>query len=158
MFQILEPWPINLMYYEEFVEGSEQRTFGRTITEADIVIFAGLTGASDPLFLDEEFAKKTAFGHRIAPGLLTLSIATGLTYQLPTSPFGEGFVALLGMSFKALKPVMAGDTLYVNVRVSEKHPAKDGRGRVTLESSVLNQKEQVVMTIEGNFLVKVKDR
>jgi 3-hydroxybutyryl-CoA dehydratase len=86
------------------------------VTEADIVIFAGMFGAVNPLFLDEEYSKATSFGRRIAPGLLTLSIATGLTYQLPTSHFCEGFVALLGMTFKALKPVFAGDTLRVGVK------------------------------------------
>ena len=156
MFQIQEFYTIVVMYYEEFKEGLEQVTFGRTVTETDIVIFAGLTGATNPLFLDEEYSKQTSFGHRIAPGLLTLSIATGLVYQLPSSPFGEGFVALLGMTFKALKPVIAGDTLRVRVAVKEKLPPKEGRGRIVLESTVTNQREEIVMTNEGNFLVKVK--
>lgn len=146
------------MYYEDFVVGSKQLTFGRTVTEADIVIFAGLTGASNPLFLDEEYAKKSSFGHRIAPGLLTLSIATGSAYQLPTGPFGEGFVALLGMNFKALKQVFAGDTLKVAVVVKEKHPPKEDRGRVVLEMTVNNQREETVMQVEGNFIVKLKNK
>ncbi|MDG6997819.1 MAG: MaoC family dehydratase N-terminal domain-containing protein [Nitrososphaerota archaeon] len=144
------------MYYEDFEIGSKQVTFGRTVTEADIVIFAGLTGASNPLFLDEEYSKKTTFGHRIAPGLLTLSIATGCAYQLPTGPFGEGFVALLGMSFKALKPVYAGDTLKVTVTVKEKIPQKEGRGRVVLEMSVGNQRDETVMLVDGNFMVRTR--
>ena len=144
------------MFYEEFQVGLKQTTFGRTVTEADIVIFAGVTGASNPLFLDEEYARKSSFGQRIAPGLLTLSIATGLTYQLPSGPFGEGFLALVGMSFRASKPVFIGDTLRVEVSVKEKYPAKEGRGRVVLEMSVTNQKEESVMSVEGNFLVKVK--
>ncbi|MCL4519129.1 MAG: MaoC family dehydratase N-terminal domain-containing protein [Thaumarchaeota archaeon] len=144
------------MHYEDFEIGSKQITFGRTVTETDIVMFAGLTGASNPLFLDEEYAKKTAFGHRIAPGLLTLSIATGCAYQLPSGPFGEGFIALLGMSFKAIKPVIAGDTLKVAVVVKEKLPPKDGRGRVVLEMSVENQRNETVMMVEGNFLVRVR--
>src|SRR5487761_99117 len=146
----------DVMYYEEFEVGKEQVTSGRTMTETDIVIFAGLTGASNPLFLDEEYAKKSSFGQRIAPGLLTLSIATGLAYQLPAGPFGEGFVALLGMSFKALKPVMAGDTLKVAVKVKEKHPPKESRGRVVLEFNVSNQRAEGIMQVEGNFLVRQK--
>jgi 3-hydroxybutyryl-CoA dehydratase len=149
------------MFYEEFIVGSEQKTPGRTVTDADVVIFAGLTGAydtSNPLFLDEEYAKKTSFGHRIVPDLLTLSIATGLMYQLPTGPFGEGFVELLGMTFKATRPVMLGDTLRVIVKVAEKHPPKDGRGRVVLESTVSNQRDEVVMTTQGNFLVEQKKK
>src|SRR5712692_11033620 len=103
------------MFYEDFQIGSKQTTFGRTVTEADIVIFAGMTGAINPLFLDEEYARNSSYGHRIAPGLLTLSLATGLAYQLPTGPFGEGFLALLGMSFRASKAVFVGDTLKVLV-------------------------------------------
>ena len=141
------------MFYEDFVVGSEQVTTGRTITETDIVIFAGLTGASNPLFLDEEYSRGTQYGHRIAPGLLTLSIATGLTYQLPTGPFGDGFVALLGMSFKALNPVSVGDTIRAKVTVMEKAPPKGGRGRVVLATTVTNQKGETVMEAEGNFFV-----
>ena len=142
------------MFYEDFEVGTKQTTSGRTITEADIVIFAGMTGANNPLFLDEEFSRKSSFGHRIAPGLLTLSVATGLTYQLPSNPFGEGFVALMGMSFRASKPVFAGDTLTVEVLVKDKLPSKGGKGRVTLDMKVSNQKGDQVMGIEGNFLVK----
>jgi len=144
------------MFYEDFEVGNKQTTLGRTITEADIVIFAGMTGANNPLFLDEEFSRRSSFGHRIAPGLLTLSIATGLAYQLPTSPFGNGFVALMGMSFRASKPVFAGDTLTVEVLVKDKFPPKDSKGRVILDMKVSNQKGDQVMSVEGNFLVREK--
>ncbi len=144
------------MFHEDFIVGSQQTTYGRTVTETDIVLFAGLTGASNPLFLDTEYAEKSSFGQRIAPGLLTLSIATGLTYQLPSGPFGEGFMALLGMTFRASKPVFVGDTLRVLVLVLEKFPAKEGKGRVVLQMTVTNQKSETVMTVEGNFLVKQK--
>ena len=145
------------MYFEDFSVDSKQETFGRTVTEADIVIFAGMTGANNPLFLDEEYAKRSYFGKRIAPGLLTLSIATGLAYQLPTGPFGEGFVALLGMSFRSTRPVFAEDTLKVLVTVKEKMPPKDGRGRVVLEMDVSNQSGESVMLVEANFLVRTKN-
>ena len=144
------------MFYEDFVLGSEQLTVGRTVTETDIVIFAGLTGANNPLFLDEEYSRGTPYGHRIAPGLLTLSIATGLAYQLPTGPFAEGFIALLGMSFKALKPVFVGDTIRVKVTVKEKAPPKDGRGRIVLAMTSTSQKGETVMEVEGIFLVRLK--
>jgi 3-hydroxybutyryl-CoA dehydratase len=142
------------MFYEDFVVGSKQTSFGRTVTEADIVIFAGMTGANNPLFLDEEFLRKSSFRHRISPGLLTLSIATGLTYQLPGGPFGEGFVAILGMSFRASKPVFAGDTLNVEVLVKDKLPPKEGNWRITLQMKVTNQKGDQVLNVDGNFLVK----
>ena len=144
------------MFYEDFVVGSEQMTVGRTVTETDVVLFAGLTGASNPLFLDEEYSKSTQYGQRIAPGLLTVSIATGLTYQLHMGPFGEGFVALLGMTFKALKPVFVGDTIHARVVVKEKAPPKEGRGRVVLATTAANQRGEKVIEAEGNFLVRMK--
>ena len=60
------------------------------------------------------------------------------------------------MSFKALKPVTAGDTLKVAVKVKEKHSPKESRGRVVLEFNVSNQRAEGIMQVEGNFLVRQK--
>ena len=146
------------MYFDDFQVGTEMKSpAGRTVTEADIVIFASMTGALNPLFVDEEYAKKnTSVGHRMAEGLLTLSIATGLTFQLPERPLSDGLVALMGMTFKATKPVLAGDTLYIKVVVKEKMPPKDNRGRIILHTDVTNQRQEYVMDIEGTFLIRMK--
>ncbi|WP_338602102.1 MaoC family dehydratase [Sulfolobus tengchongensis] len=135
------------MYFEDFQVGQKWETKGRTITEADIVIFTGITGALNPLFLDEEYGKKTRFKGRIVPGLLTASIAVGLTYQLPTEPFGEGFVALARLEMDAKRPVKIGDTLRAIVEViDKKEREKDGRVYLTIKT--LNQLGEEVMTLK----------
>ena len=70
------------LYFEEFKEGATFATRGRTVTETDIVNFAGVTGDYNPMHTDAEYAKKTMFGERIALGMLGLSFVVGLTYQL----------------------------------------------------------------------------
>lgn len=143
------------MYYEQFELGAEYQTHGRTITETDVVVFATLTGAQNPLFLDAEYGASTPFGSRIAPGLLSLSMAVGLTYQLTESPFGEGFVAPLGLEFTTPKPVRIGDTLRVRVQVAEKAPPTKGRGEVVLHLTGTTGKEKtVVLEATGRFLVR----
>ena len=70
------------MYFEEIEPGFSITSAGRTITETDIVMFAGLSGDYNPLHTDEEYSKQTMFGGRIAHGLLGLSIASGLAMQV----------------------------------------------------------------------------
>lgn len=144
------------MYFEDFQEHQKFNTKGRTVTETDLVLFSTLTGAYNPLFLDEEFAKTKPFKGRIIPGILTLGLATGLTYQLSEEPFGTGFIALAGMSFKARAPVRPGDTLTVEVEVAEKTRTKSDRGAVTLQSFCRNQRNELVMEITTNILVEAR--
>ncbi|MEM4086418.1 MAG: MaoC/PaaZ C-terminal domain-containing protein [Saccharolobus sp.] len=139
------------MYFEDFQIGQKWESKGRTVTEADVVIFTGITGALNPLFLDEEYGKKTRFKSRIVPGLLTASIAVGLTYQLPTDPFGEGFVALVRMEIDAKKAVKIGDTLRTVVEVVDKKE-REKDGRVYLSLKVLNQLGEEVMIIKMEIL------
>src|SRR5690242_21421744 len=70
------------LYFEDFPVGAEHVTRGRTITEADIVNFAGLSGDFIELHTNEEYARQTPFGRRIAHGALVFSISTGLTTQM----------------------------------------------------------------------------
>ena len=141
------------MYFEDFNKHYKAETRGRTVTEADVVLFSTMTGAYNSLFLNEEFSKKTPFGSRIAPGLLTASIATGLVYLLPESPFEKGFVALLGASFKAIKSVKIADTLSCALTVKE-IKEKEKNGIVILSSSVTNQNGEEVMVLEHTILVQ----
>jgi acyl dehydratase len=140
------------MFFEEFNLNYSARTRGRTVTESDIVVFSTMTGAYNSLFLNEEFSKKTQFGGRIAPGLLTASIATGLIYLLPKSPFENGFVALLNLTFSAKKSVKIGDTLELELKVKDLKE-KEKTGIVILSSSVLNQRGEEVMVIEHTIMV-----
>lgn len=143
------------MYFEEFKEDFSERSKGRTITEADVVLFSTMTGAHNSLFLDEEYSKKTNFGGRIAPGYLTASMATGLIYLFPSAPFEKGFVALLGSGFKAKKSVKIGDTITCETKVKEKKE-RDKNGIVTLHSEVINQDGNVVMEVEHTIMVNKK--
>ncbi len=143
------------LYFEDLNVGDTIETMGRTITEADIVQFAGLSGDFYGLHTDEEFAKQTPFGTRIAHGLLVLSVATGLAMRLG---FLEGTVeAFMGLEWSFRRPVFIGDTVRVRGEVAEKKPMKRlGGGLVTLKVHIVNQKDEVVQ--RGTWTVLVKSR
>ncbi|BBD72765.1 MaoC family dehydratase [Sulfodiicoccus acidiphilus] len=143
------------MYFEEFKEGEVWESKGRTVTEADIVVFASMTGALNPLFLDEEYGKTTRYGSRIAPGMLTASLTVGLAYQLREDPFGEGFIALHKFSGVAKKAVKIGDSIRARVKVQGKEDQGD-KGRVRLILTTLNQRGEEVMSMEMEILAKKK--
>ena len=143
------------LFFEDFNVGDDIETMARTITEADIVNFAGLSGDFYRLHTDEEYAKTTMFGTRIAHGLLVLSIATGLAMRLG---FMEGTVeAFMGLDWQFRRPVFIGDTVRVHLQVQEKKPmARLGGGLVTFRVRVLNQKDEVVQ--RGTWTILVKSR
>lgn len=124
----------------------------RTITEADIVAFAGLSGDFHELHMSEEFAKRGPFGRRIAHGALIFSISTGLTIQMGAS---EHIIAFYGLDrLRFVKPVFIGDTLQVKKRVVELTPKDDQRGVVAFETTVLNQHQESVVVYLDRVLVK----
>lgn len=143
------------LYFEDFNVGDTIETMGRTITEADIVNFAGISGDFYRLHTDEEYAKTTMFGTRIAHGLLVLSIATGLAMRLG---FMEGTAeAFMGLDWQFRRPVFIGDTVRVRAEVAEKKPMRRlGGGLVTLRVQVLNQKDETVQ--RGTWTVLVRSR
>ncbi len=115
----------------------------RTITEADVVSFAGLSGDFNPLHVDEEFAKGTPFGKRIAHGMLVQSIATGMAQW--TGVFEGTTIALMEQSVQYKGAVFFGDTVYLQLEVIEKKPtSKLDRGIVKFAARVRNQKDEVV--------------
>jgi len=125
----------------------------RTVTEADIVLFAGLSGDYNPLHTDAEFAKGTPYGQRIAHGLLGLAIASGLAAR---AGFIEGTAqAFLGLEWKFKGPVLIGDTLRIRAEVTKLRAMPSmGGGVVVFAVNVLNQREQVVQQGEWSLLVK----
>jgi len=143
------------LYFEDYAIGLELKSPGRTVTETDIVQFAGLSGDYNALHTDAEFAKETPFGQRIAHGLLTLSIASGLAAR---AGLIEGTVlAFLRLEWKFKKPVMIGDTVHLRVRVAKLRamPSRHG-GMVDLNVSVVNQSAEVVQIGEWRLLVKAR--
>jgi len=149
------PYDPRGLYFEDYTPGQELTTPGRTMTEADIVAFAGLSGDFNPLHTDAEFARETAYGERIAHGLLGLAVASGLAAQ---AGFIEGTVlAFTGLDWRFKGPIRIGDTIHVRARVHRLRPMPSvGGGMVILEVSVLNQQDQVVQ--EGSWSLLVKSR
>ena len=140
-------------YYEEIEVGERFESPGRTVTETDVVLFAGLSGDYNQLHTDVEFAKGHRFGERVAHGLLVLSIASGLVTRLG---FIEGTVqAFTGVEWKFRGPVLIGDTVRVAVEVHRKRPIPrlDG-GFVFLDVMVLNQRDEVVQKGTWTALLK----
>ncbi len=142
-------------YFEEFEIGEEVTSPARTITEADVVMFAALTGDYNQLHTDEEFAKTTPFGRRIAHGLLVLSDAVGLLGRLG---FIEGTaLAFRELSWKFSQPVFFGDTVHVKARCRELKPmARLGGGLVIFDLSVVNQEGKTVQKGEWHVLMASK--
>jgi len=143
------------LYFEDFNTGDTIVTPGRTITEADIVMFAALSGDWNQLHTDAEFAKGTIFGERIAHGLLGLAIGSGLAARLG---FMEGTVeAFLGLEWKFKAPIKIGDTIRLQAKVARKKEMKRlGGGIVTFDVAILNQRDEVVQKGQWTALVKSK--
>ena len=144
------------MFWEEWKIGAEFQTASRTITEADVVNFAGISGDYNPLHIDEEFCKQTQFGTRIAHGPLVYSIAAGLLFQLHL--YDDTLIAFLGFdSLKFTLPVKIGDTVRVRVEVLEKREtSKPDRGVMKRLLQVLNQRDEIVQEGVQAFLLKKK--
>jgi acyl dehydratase len=142
-------------YFEDFQVGDEFVTVARTITEADIVTFAGLSGDYNQLHTDEEFAKKTPFGGRIAHGFLGLSISSGLSDRLKHI---EGTaMAFLGLTWKFTGPIRIGDTIRVRLQVAEKkETSKKDRGVIVFNKAIINQRGETVQEGQESIMVKRK--
>ena len=132
------------LYWEEWDIGAEFESPGRTVTEADIVMFSGLSGDYNPLHTNEEFCRQTAFGTRIAHGPLVYAIAAGLLFQLRL--YDDTLIAFLGFEdLRFTRPVMAGDTIHARVKVLEKREtSRPERGIMKRRLHVLNQRGEVV--------------
>lgn len=139
-------------YWEDFEVGVRYPTYGRTVTEGDLSLFCAFVGYHVPLFIDEEYAKTTPYGGRIAPSAFTMSVSTAMTESL----FRHTVIALLGVERgKFLGPVRAGDTIRTEVEVLSKRETKDaGRGVVVFRDHVLNQRSEVVFEIDKVTLLK----
>lgn len=142
------------MLFREFNVGEEFVTGGRTVTEADVVSFAGLSGDFNPLHTDQTFAEKTPFGQRIAHGMLAASISTGLGQTLGI--FEGTTIALMSQTFAYKAPVFFGDTIRLRLTVRQVKPSsKGGKGVVTFTSDILNQDDTLVIT--GEWVVLMRD-
>lgn len=139
------------LYFDDFRVGQSWVSPARTITDADVVNFAGLSGDFNPIHTDEEFARRSQFGSRVFHGPGVFAVATGLESRLGIK---EGTaIAFLGMTWQLKAPVFIGDTIRVEQRVAAVRPSssKPDRGIVTFDVQVLNQRDTVVQ--DGQWLV-----
>ena len=141
------------LYFEEFEVGQKIISAGRTISESDIITFAGLSGDFNQIHTDAEFSKNTPYGQRIAHGLLGLSVASGLAMR---TGILEGTVLAFREinEWKFVKPIFIGDSIRVEMEVKEtKALPRIGGGSVLIAVELKNQRQETVMKGEWTVLV-----
>jgi acyl dehydratase len=142
-------------FFSEFEVGQAFVSVGRTVTEADVVMFAGLSGDYNPLHTDATFAAQTPFGQRVAHGMLAASISTGLGQTLGI--FEGTTLALLGQTFEYKGAIFFGDTIRLRLVVDTLTPSsKGGKGVVLFRSEILKQDDTVA--VSGSWTVQFADR
>jgi len=152
----MSDYPSRGLYFEDMTPGLKVTSAGRTISEADIMQFAGLSGDWNPMHVDAEYAKQSIFGERVAHGLLGLSIAVGLAMQL-------GFLdrtveAFTSLDWKFRAPIKIGDTIHMTAEVTKMRAMGQGGGFVTFNIVVRNQRGETVQRGEWMIVVKGKPR
>jgi len=140
-------------FFDQIRVGEQHRTPGVTVTEHHVMQFAGLSMDFFELHTNEEFARRTQFGRRVAHGLLGLALADGLKNR---SEFQVRAIASLGWNWEFSGPIFLGDTIHVRLEVRDKRPSrsKPDRGLVTLGLEVVNQRGQVVQKGENRLMVE----
>jgi 3-hydroxybutyryl-CoA dehydratase len=141
-------------YWEDFRVGEVLVTGRRTVDAGDVSRYAGLSGDFNPLHTDEEFARTTPFGTRVAHGILTLAISNG---QQNLAGWFEGTtLALLGLDkVRFTVPVRFGDTVHTAMTVHEtRETSKPDRGVVSFDVVVKNQRGEAVCTYETSVLMR----
>jgi acyl dehydratase len=140
-------------YYEDLEVGRKFVSRGRTITETDVLGFAGLSGDFHPLHTDAVYAAEGPFGGRIAHGLLTIAVATGLMTLSP-----ESIKAFYGLDrVRFLRPVHLGDTVHVESEIAEMREPVQGRSVVVLAVTVVNQDAEPVLAMRMSFVVALRE-
>ena len=144
------------LYFDDFALESVKTSRTRTVTEADIVNFAGLSGDFIELHMSETYAVKGPFGRRIAHGTLVFSIAVGLGVQM--NQVQDTVLAFYGVDrLRFTGPVFIGDTIHVVSKVISKQAKEPGRGVVTFETTVLNQNGELVLIYTDKVLLKTRE-
>ena len=138
-------------YFEDYEIGFTRRTFGRTITEADIVLHAGQTGDFFPHHMDREWCATQDFGQRMAHGTLIFSVAIGMTASvINPHAMSYGYDKL-----RFIQPVFINDTITVEAKISERrdHPSRASHGFVHEAVTVTNQNLAIVLACVHLYLV-----
>lgn len=143
------------LYFEEFEEGRTFDCGGREVGDAEIVAFAELSGDRNPLHLDDEYARGSSFGGRVAHGALGIALATGLMAQAGLT--AGTLVALLGIDWRFVAPIRPGDRLRLSLRVAARRelPGRD-RGVVKFVAELVNQAGTLVQSGEIVELIRCR--
>jgi len=143
-------------YLEDLSTGQTFTGGARTITESDVVAFAGLSGDFNPIHTDVEFARDTPYGQRVVYGLLGLSVLTGLLDR--TGLFSGSAIAMLGIrDWTFTAPVFIGDTIHFRLTIGEVRRTRAGdRGVVERYFELLNQRDEIVQKGHIDILVKAR--
>jgi|SRR5215204_2077004 len=140
-------------YFDDFAIGERYEAPSRTLTDAHFLFFAGLTGDNHPIHYDDEFARtQTAFGRRLAHGLL-LSSLTALGAGALAAHVHESMIAFMEQRSRFRAPAFIGDTVYPALEVAELIP-KEGRGILKLRATVTNQRGELALEGEHVYLVR----
>ncbi|MCU1694887.1 MAG: dehydratase [Mycobacterium sp.] len=144
-------------YLEDLTAGDVFTSAARTITESDVVAFAGLSGDFNPIHTDVEFAKETPYGQRVVYGLLGLSMLTGLLDR--TGLFSGSAIAMLGIrDWTFAAPLFIGDTIRFRLTIVDVRRARSGdRGVVQRYFELMNQRDEVVQKGHIDILVRARE-
>ena len=130
-------------FWQDLKVGDRFKTFGRTLTEFDILSFVTLAGMTEPLFVDAEYRKtQSAMTGHVAPAALVYAISEGLA--LAGTAHGTG-LAFLHTEIDVKGPVIAGDTIHVEIEVTEVRGTSKGRGLVRTTNNIVNQRGETVI-------------
>ena len=141
------------LHWDDVQVGQRFQTLGRTVTDADVTLFVGVTGMVEEMFTNLEYIRaESRIGHRPVPGSMVYCIAEGLLMQSTMQRTGMAF---LECDLRILKPTAAGDTLHVRCEVVEaRATSKPGRGLLRTFNEVVNQRGEVVATYNPLRMVK----
>ena len=143
-------------FFEDYIVGFERTTFGRTITEADIVIHAGQTGDNFPHHMDAVWCATQEFGQRMAHGTLVFSVGIGMTAStINPRAMSYGYDRL-----RFVKPVFIGDTITVTAKITDMrdHPKRQTHGIVVEAIQMANQRQETVLVCEHLYLVERREQ
>lgn len=142
------------VYFEDYTIGEKLVSPARTVTEADIVNYASLTGDWHPLHTDIEYAKRTPFGERIAHGMLTLSIGLALPFRLGLYvALPKSFIAFYGIDkLRFTHPCKIGDTIHSEVEITDMITKDDQRGVIVSQNTIVNQNNKACVVYTSRML------
>jgi 3-hydroxybutyryl-CoA dehydratase len=142
------------LYFDDFKVGDRFRSPSRTLGDGAFLLFAGLTGDNHPLHYDEEYARQTRFGARVAHGLLVVAMtavgASPMSHRLEAS-----MVAFVEEAFRFVRPVLLGDTVHPEFEVAGLE-RKGDRGLLRLAVRVTNQRGEVVLEGHHSYLIRCR--